>query len=78
VLDFLTSTDVGRRVPAEEEATVSEVSEAEVREWEEERGVGAEGKGGREESPLILHPISWQPRGRSRGQATLFLCFFPL
>jgi len=32
VLDFLTSTDVGRRVPAEGEDKVSEVSEAELRE----------------------------------------------
>jgi len=38
VLDFLSATDVGRRVPAED--TVSEVSEAELREWEEERGGG--------------------------------------
>jgi len=38
VLDFLTSTDVVRRMPAEEEDTVSEVSEAEIWEWE-----GAEG-----------------------------------
>jgi len=33
VLDLLTSTDVGRRVPATEEDTVSEVSEAELRGW---------------------------------------------
>jgi len=31
VLDFLSSTDVGRRVPAEEEDTRSEVSEGELR-----------------------------------------------
>jgi len=31
VLDFLSSTDVGRRVPAEEEDAVSAVSELEVR-----------------------------------------------
>ena len=36
VLDFLTSTDVGRLVPPEEETdAVGEVSEAEIREWEE-------------------------------------------
>jgi len=51
VLDFLSSTDVGRRVPAEEEA-VSEVSEAELREWEEEQEAGELGAGG--ESPLFL------------------------
>jgi len=44
VLDFLSSTDVGRRVPAKDEA-VSEVSEAEVREFLEEQGVGADGAG---------------------------------
>jgi len=42
VLDFLASTDVGRRVLAEEANTVGEVSGAEVREWEEEQGAGAE------------------------------------
>ena len=52
VLDFLSTTNVGRRVPAEEDA-VSEVSEAELREWEEEHGAGAEepGAGG---APLFL------------------------
>jgi len=35
VLDFLSATDMGRRVPAEED-TVSEVSEAELRDREEE------------------------------------------
>ena len=36
ILDFLSATDVGRRVPAEEDA-VSEVSKAELQEWEEEQ-----------------------------------------
>jgi len=40
VLDFLSTTDVGRRVSAEEEAA-SEVSEAEVREVLEEQGAAA-------------------------------------
>jgi len=54
VLGFLTSSDVGRRVPAEEVDTVSEVSEAEVREWEEQ-GVGAvEEPGAGGGSPLFL------------------------
>jgi len=44
LLDFLSTTDVGRRVPAEEDA-VSEVSGAEVREWLEEQGAGAGGGG---------------------------------
>jgi len=43
VLDFLSTTDVGRRVPAEEEDAVSKVSEAELRSWMEEQGAGAEG-----------------------------------
>jgi len=46
VLDFLSSTDVGRRVPAEaEDDAVSAVSELEVREWLEEQGAGAEEPG---------------------------------
>ena len=52
VLDFLNSTDVGRRVPAEEDA-VSEVSEAELREFLGELGAEVEepGVGG---TPLFL------------------------
>ena len=53
VLDFLTSTDVGRRVPAEEDDAVSAVSELEVREWLEEQVAGA-GELDRAESPLFL------------------------
>jgi len=42
VLDYLSTTDVGRRVPgAEEDDAVSAVSELEVREWLEEQGEGA-------------------------------------
>ena len=52
VLDFLTSTDVGRRVPATEEDTVSEVSEAELREWEP--GAAAEELGAEGELPLFF------------------------
>jgi len=55
VLDFLSSTDVGRRVPAEaEEDAVSAVSELEVREWLEEQGAEAEELGGGGELPLFL------------------------
>ena len=50
MLDFLSSTDVGRRVPAEEDAA-SEVSEAELWEWEE--GQETEELGERE-LPLFL------------------------
>ena len=42
VLDFLSTTDVGRRVPVEEDDAVSPVSELEVREWLEEQGAGTE------------------------------------
>jgi len=54
VLDFLSSTDVGRRVPAEaEKDAMRAVSELEVREWLEEQGAGSEpGAGG--EPPLFL------------------------
>ena len=55
VLDFLSSTDVGRRVPAAaEDDTVSTVSQLEVREWLEEQGVGAEEPGAGGEPPLFL------------------------
>jgi len=55
VLDFLSSTDVGRRGPAEaEDDAVSAVSELEVREWLEEQGVGAEKADSGGEPPLFL------------------------
>jgi len=54
VLDFLSSTDVGRRVPAEaEEDAVSAVSELEVREWMEEHGAGTEEPGAGGEPPAF-------------------------
>jgi hypothetical protein len=58
VLDFLATTDVGRRVPAPvEEDVQSEVSEWELRERrerEEERAAEAEGLGAEVEEPLFL------------------------
>jgi len=42
VLDFLSPTDVGRRVPGVDDDAVSAVSDLEVREWMEEQGAGAE------------------------------------
>jgi hypothetical protein len=58
VLDFLSTTDVGRLVPAPaEEDTQSEVSEwdlRERREREEERRAEAEGLGAEVEEPLFL------------------------
>ena len=53
VLDFLSSTDVGRRVPGVEDDAVSAVSELEVREWMEEQGADAEESDG-EGPPLFL------------------------
>jgi len=59
VLDFLSTTNVGRFVPAEEDAG-SEVSERERREREEERRAEAEALGAweelgaGEELPLVL------------------------
>jgi len=58
VLDFLSTTDVGRLVPAPAEVDAqSEVSEGELREWrerEEERRAEAEGLGAEVEEPLFL------------------------
>jgi len=54
VLDFLSTTDVGRRVPVVEDDAVSAVSELEVREWLEEQEAGAEESGAEEEPPLFL------------------------
>ena len=48
VLDFLSTTDVGRRVPVEEDDAVRVVSEMEA--WEQE--AGAEEPGG--EEPLFF------------------------
>ena len=53
MLDFLSAIDVGRRVPAEEDAA-SEVSEAELRGCEEEQRAVAEELGAGEEPPLSL------------------------
>jgi len=56
VLDFLSSTDVGRRVPAEaEDNAVSAVSELAVREWLEEQGAGAEEPGAGGTSVVPTH-----------------------
>lgn len=70
VLDFLSTTDVGRLVPAEENAG-SEVSEWELRErqdQEEERraeaeGLGAAGELGAGEEPLFLPTPSFMASG---------------
>jgi len=54
VLDFLAATDVGRRVPAEDDDAVSAVSELEVREWLKEQGAGVVESDWGEEPPLFL------------------------
>jgi hypothetical protein len=50
VLDFLTTTDVGRLVPA----PVEEDAQSEASEWEEERRQEAEELGAEVEEPLFL------------------------
>ena len=54
MLDFLSTTDVGRRVPVVGDDAVSTVSELEVREWLEEQEAGAEESGTEGEPPLFL------------------------
>jgi len=70
-LDFLYSTDVGRRAPVEEDDAVSAVAELEIREWLEEQGAGA-GELGARGAPLFLPTrpdfiMSWRLQGRVRG-----------
>ena len=67
VLDFLSTTDVGRQVPAEENEAVSAVSEMEVQRWLERWGAEAEELGG-EEPPLFLPtPDFMAPAGADPG-----------
>jgi len=87
VLDFLSTTDVGRRVPGVEEddavSAVSAVSELEVREWLEEQGAGAEEQdAGGSYRCSYPRPTSWRRQARSRGDGVRFsfgsfLCHFP-
>jgi len=79
VLGFLSSTDVGRRVPqVEQDDAVSAVSELEVREWLEEQGAGrAPGTPCQQPPPRpprghhfsSPRPTSWRPQKRSRPRA---------
>jgi len=72
VLDFLYSTDVGRRTPTEREDAVSEMSKAEPLEWMEEQVVGAEEPdAGGNHRCSYLRPTSWRPRERKRGRTGL-------
>ena len=70
VLDFLSTTDVGRRVPVEEDDAVSAVSEMEVREWLEEQEAGAEEPGGRGSNRCSFPRwTSWRRRRTSKRRA---------
>jgi len=60
VLDFLATTDVGWRVPGEEDDAVSAVSELEVRKWLEERGRRQRswvGRNHHSSSPRLTSPL---------------------
>ena len=67
VLDFLSSTDVGRQVPAEEGDAVNEVSEAELREWMEEPEAG-----GGDHHCSYPRLTSWRLRERHKGPRGAF------
>jgi len=79
ILDFLSTTDVARLVPAEDD-TGSEASEwerRERREREEERRVEAEELGAREELPLFLPAPSFMASADEDKEAGhAFLCSF--
>ena len=75
VLDFLSTTDVGMWVPAEEDDAMSAVSELEVREWRNEQGAGAEGAGSGD-STVPAHTWLYGVRrnGVGVGRCASFLC----
>jgi len=81
VLDFLATTEIGRLVPAEEDAQ-SEASEWELREQrerEEERGAEAERLGAEVEEPLFLPRPAFMVSARKRsenGFGLSFICHF--
>jgi len=74
VLDFLATTDVCRRVQAEEDDAVSVVSEPEVREWLDEQGAGGEEAGAGGLHCYCPRLTSWRPHGRY-GRFPLTLSF---
>jgi len=78
VLAFFSATDMGRRVSAEE--GVSEVSEAELREWGEEQRAEAEGPGaGVSYRCSFARRTLWHPQEMGRGRVALsFVSFFCL
>jgi len=73
--DFLSTTDVGRLVSAEEDVG-SEVSEWGRRE-QEERGVRRRRCWVVRRDYRCCHPrpLSWHRQARSRGRVTIFFCF---
>jgi len=76
VLDFLSTMDVGRRVPAEEDA-VSEVSEAELREWERSRERGPRSRAMGSCSCSFPRLTSGRPQERARRFHLSFPFVFP-
>jgi len=81
VLDFLSTTDVGRRIPAPaEEDAQSQASEWELRELREreaEREAELEELGAEVEEPLFpAHPSSWHRQKRSSEREPLSFCSF--
>jgi len=75
VLDFLSTTGVGRRVPAEEDA-VSEVSEAELREFLGELRAGVEEPGGGGTPLFLPTPDFMASAGTVYGWTRPFFCLF--
>ena len=75
---LLATTDVGRRVPAEEDDAVSAVSELEAREWLDEQGARAERAGAGGAPLLLLTPDFMASAGTAyaRDRAVLFLRLF--
>jgi len=76
VPDFLATTDVGRLVPAEEDAG------SETPEWERRADVEELGAGGEEPPLFLLTPPSWRPQrrggvGEGRGRGGSLPLWFP-
>ena len=66
-LDFLSATDVGRQVPAEEDDAVSVVSELEVWVWMRSRKRGPKWRAPGRHHCSSPHPTSWHLQKQSRG-----------
>ena len=68
MLDLLSTTEVGRRVPAGEKNDVSAVFELEVQESLEERSTEAEEPGGRNHQCSFPRRTTGRPQERRRGR----------